>query len=794
MILFISWEAHAQSITIIDKVSYKPLSLVSIYNTKGEQKLTTTNKEGRADLSIFGANDLLEISIVGYKKQRFSYKELAERNQPVLMEESNISLDELVISANRWEQDSREIPVQISTIKARDVALQNPQTAADMLAISGDVYIQKSQLGGGSPMIRGFATNRVLIAVDGVRMNTAIFRSGNLQNVISIDPFTLEETEVLFGPGSVMYGSDAIGGVMDFHTITPKFSDNPDFSGSSTLRYASANNEKTGNVNFNIGLKKWAFVTSFTYSDYGDLRMGSDGPDEYLRPTYAERINGEDRILINEDPEVQVPTGFNFYNVMQKVRFKPSENWDMQYSFHYSATSDYPRFDRLIEERGGELRSAEWYYGPQIWSLNQLKIEHSKSQGIYDNARLILGYQFFEESRNDRRFGDDRLRERVETVDVYSMNLDFDKEISAKQSIFYGTEMLFNNVGSTGIRTNIVSGEVSPTSTRYPNGSTWNSYAAYANYRYRPSEKLTFQTGLRYSHIYSLSEFDPEFFDFPFQQAEINTGALNGSIGLAFRPQDTWQINANFSTGFRAPNIDDIGKVFDSEPGAVIVPNPNLSPEYAYNYELSVSKVVGEFLKLDATAYYTHLQDAMVRRTFQLNGQDSIMYDGEMSRVLAIQNAAQARVYGLQLGMEIQPFRNLAISTKYNIQTGEEDDEETGESVPLRHAAPSFGVTRLIYTANRLKIDLYVQYNSEFSFEELAPSEQNKADIYATDENGNPYSPSWYTLNVKASYQLLDELQLNLGVENITDQRYRPYSSGIVAPGRNFIVSIRGTF
>ena len=794
MILFVSWEAHTQSITIIDKVSYKPLSLVSIYNTKGEQKLTTTNEEGRADLSIFEPNDLLEISIVGYKKQRFSYRELADRDQPVLMEESNISLDELVISANRWEQDSREIPVQISTIKARDVALQNPQTAADMLAISGDVYIQKSQLGGGSPMIRGFATNRVLIAVDGVRMNTAIFRSGNLQNVISIDPFTLEETEVLFGPGSVMYGSDAIGGVMDFHTITPKFSDKPDFSGSSTLRYASANNEKTGNVNFNIGLKKWAFVTSFTYSDYRDLKMGSDGPDEYLRPTYAARINGEDRILINEDPEVQVPTGFNFYNVMQKVRFKPSENWDIQYSFHYSATSDYPRFDRLIEERDGELRSAEWYYGPQVWSLNQLKIEHNKSQGMYDNARLILGYQFFEESRNDRRFGDDRLRERVETVDVYSMNLDFDKEISAQQSIFYGAEMLFNNVGSTGIRTNIVSGEVSPTSTRYPDGSTWNSYAAYANYRYRPSEKLTFQTGLRYSHIYSLSEFDPEFFDFPFMQAEINTGALNGSIGLAYRPQDTWQINANFSTGFRAPNIDDIGKVFDSEPGAVIVPNPDLSPEYAYNYELSVSKVVGEFLKLDATAYYTHLQDAMVRRTFQLNGQDSIIYDGEMSRVLAIQNAAQARVYGLQLGLEIQPFPNLAISSKYNIQNGEEDDEETGESVPLRHAAPSFGVTRLIYTANRLKIDLYAQYNSEFSFDELAPSEQNKPDIYATDENGNPYSPSWYTLNVKASYQLLDKLQLNLGMENITDQRYRPYSSGIVAPGRNFIVSIRGTF
>lgn len=133
------------------------------------------------------------------------------------------SLEEVVVSATKWQQKKNDLPYKITTIKAEAIELQNPQTAADLLGISGKVFIQKSQQGGGSPMIRGFATNRLLYTVDGVRMNTAIFRGGNIQNVISLDGFAMENVEVLFGPNSVIYGSDAIGGVMSFQTVKPKF-------------------------------------------------------------------------------------------------------------------------------------------------------------------------------------------------------------------------------------------------------------------------------------------------------------------------------------------------------------------------------------------------------------------------------------------------------------------------------------------------------------------------------------------------------------------------------------------
>ena len=142
------------------------------------------------------------------------------------LDSTDTELEQVVISATKWRQSRDKSPLKVISVKSADIVLQNPQTAADLLGNSGAVFIQKSQQGGGSPMIRGFAANRLIYTVDGVRMNTAIFRGGNLQNVISLDALSLESAEVLLGPDAVVYGSDAIGGVMSFETLGPKFSDN----------------------------------------------------------------------------------------------------------------------------------------------------------------------------------------------------------------------------------------------------------------------------------------------------------------------------------------------------------------------------------------------------------------------------------------------------------------------------------------------------------------------------------------------------------------------------------------
>lgn len=785
----------AQVITIQDAESKLPLENATL-SSDALKVFLSTNAKGQCEISALNGAEKIEIRYFGYKTLTKSYAELTQANYLISLSPSRIALDQIVISATRWNQNQRDIPSRVLTISSREVALQNPQTAADLLGASGEVFVQKSQQGGGSPMIRGFSTNRLLYAVDGVRMNTAIFRSGNLQNVISLDPFATERTEVFFGPGSIIYGSDAIGGVMSFQTLNPKLAtdENTLITGNATSRVSSANKEKTAHFDVNVGWKKWSLVTSFTSFDFGDLKMGRFGPDEYLRPFYVQRQGTTDVVVTNDDPLVQRPTGYTQINLMQKIRFKASERLDVQYAFHYSATSDYSRYDRHIRLRNGLPRSGEFYYGPQVWAMNHLNITHTAQSGLYDQMTIRLAQQFFEESRVDRDLNRSERRIRIEKVNAASFNADFTKKMGAESQLYYGLEGVMDDVKSIGTNVDISNNKASAGPSRYPQ-STWSSYAAYLNYQWKVSEKFVLQTGLRYNSFALDADFSNNlaFYPFPFSTAKMNNAALTGSLGFVYNPDEELSIHANAATGFRSPNVDDVGKVFDSTPGSVVIPNPDLKAEYAYNYELGIAKIFGDVLKIDVTGYYTNLDNAMVRRNSTLNGQSQIDYNGTLSQVQSIQNAAMATVIGLQAGLEIKIAKGLTFMSQFNLQDGEEE-LDNGETSPSRHAAPWFGISRLSLLTNGLNLQFYAQYSGEVSYENLSEEGRATDYLYAIDANGKPYSPSWYTLNVKALYPINEHFTLSAGLENLTDQRYRPYSSGIVAPGRNMILALSVKF
>jgi hemoglobin/transferrin/lactoferrin receptor protein len=787
--------SHAQTITIKDQESNTPLEFVTLISVSPEA-YAVTNANGQADVSSFKDADKIEIRMLGYKVLTKSYADLELVGFKIALELSKLNLEEIVVSATRWQQSSGNVPMKIISISPKDVALQNPQTAADLLGISGKVYIQKSQQGGGSPMIRGFATNRLLYTIDGVRMNTAIFRGGNLQNVISLDPFAIKKTEVLFGPGSVIYGSDAIGGVMSFQTLTPQLSvnDKPLITGKALTRYASANQEKTGHFDVNVGWEKWALVTSFSTWDYDNLRQGSNGPEDYLKDYFVQRQDSTDVVVAQKDPLLQIPTAYSQMNVMQKVRFKPNESWDFQYGFHYSATSPYGRYDRHNRVRNGTARYAEWDYGPQKWMMNNLNIAHEGKNPVYDQMTLRLAQQSFEESRIDRSLNSDERNTQVENVEAYSVNLDFTKSFGPKHTLFYGVEYVLNDITSQGMLTDISGGEVQKGPSRYP-AASWRSMAVYLNDEFKLKEDLTLQAGLRFNQFAIDADFtnNLDFYPLPFSKAEMNEGALTGSLGAVYRPSESWVLSTNFGTAFRSPNVDDLGKIFDSEPGGVTIPNPDLEAEYAFNVDIGIAKIFQEVVKMDITAYYTILQNALVRRNFQFNGQDSIMYEGTLSQVQAIQNAAVANVYGIQAGLEWKLPAGFSFSSSINYQIGEEELDD-GTTSPSRHAAPLFGVSRLNYKAKKLNLQFYANYQGERKFEDLAVEEQGKDEIYAKDTNGNNYAPAWYTLNIKALYDLSSTFTISTGMENLTDQRYRLYSAGISAPGRNFMLSLSANF
>lgn len=796
LVLLLSFHAiKSQTIQVLDIDTETPIPGVAIYN-HDRTKAGVTDFDGYVEISLFSSDETIYFQHISHLMVAIIKDRIIAKKLLVYLAADTSVLDEVVLSVAKFGLQKKDLPQQIVSLTSEDIEFNNPQTAADLLEASGQVYIQKSQLGGGSPMIRGFSTNRLLINVDGVRFNTAIFRGGNVQNVISIDPFAIERTEIIIGPGSVLYGSDAIGGVMNFYTKKPKFSfkEGTTIKGNATARYSSANEEKTGHFDFNIGTKEWGFLSSVSYSDYGDLKMGKHGPDDYLRPEYVETIDGVDTVVTNPNPRLQVPTGYQQLNTMQKIRYMPTQNWDFDLGLFYTTTSDYPRYDRLIVKKDDNLRSAEWYYGPQEWLSGNLQARNTATDvGMYDENIITVSYQRFKESRHDRDFGKVTLYETEEVVDAYTAAWDFEKKFGSENILFYGVEYVYNLVGSTGSQTDIDTGISMPAASRYPDGSTWQSMAAYSSVQLKLAENLSFQGGLRYNHIKLKSEFDDTYYDFPFSDADIDTGALTGSAGLAYQASEILGLKANYSTAFRAPNVDDVGKIFDSEPGSVVVPNPDLEPEYSRTGELSATLNFNNVLIVDVGTYYTVLDDALVRRDYNLNGETEIEYQGEMSTVQAIQNAARAEVYGLEAGIIVNFSPSVQLTSQYNITDGYEE-EDNGDHSPLRSAAPQFGNSHLLFTKNKLKLDFFSVYNGQFDFEDLAPSQAANDYLYAKDENGNPYSPSWYTINFRSQYELTQNWQLHATLENITNQRYRPYSSGITAAGTNLILAVNYTF
>lgn len=510
---------------------------------------------------------------------------------PIFAQQTNLlqdtlQLDEVVISASKFEQQKRTLPFQIEQISAQQIAFRNSQNAADMLIQTGQVFVQKSQAGGGSPVLRGFESNRILLVIDGVRMNNAIFRGGHLQNVLRIDQSMLERTEILMGPSSVVYGSDALGGVIHFRTLTPKLSSG--LKGNAYVRYSSANQEKTGHVNLSYGGAKWSYLSGFTYSDFGDIKQGAQRLEKYPTfgqlPAYAERQNGQDVAITNPDPNVQVGSAYSQWDFYNKFTYQPSDFIRHTLNVQYSTTGDVPRYDRLTEVASGLPRFAEWYYGPEKRFLTSYQLEMTKSNPLYDRAQLTIAYQNIEESRISRRFKNNSRKSQIEKVKVYSLNYDALKKVGI-QELKYGIEGTYNDVNSTAFTTNISTNAITGADTRYPNGgSQMHSFALYLTDQISLHDKWHLHAGLRYSMVGLSAKFgSKEFFPFPFDDVKQSPNALSGNAGIVFTPSPKTKINALFSTGFRTPNVDDLAKVFESTAGSLIVPNPSLKPEYTYN-------------------------------------------------------------------------------------------------------------------------------------------------------------------------------------------------------------------
>lgn len=798
---FISIPLFSQiQVIVLDEVDNSPLDLVEVFSDSFDRKYET-NIKGEISLDTFGVSSF-HFNKQGYSSVEIPLSKLKDKHVVLLSPISQILEEVILIGQTTLREEDQHH--QIEQITSQQIAFTNPQTSADALADHGGIFIQKSQMGGGSPIVRGFEANRVLLVVDGVRMNNAIYRNGHLQNAITIDASVIDNVNILYGPNSLAFGSDAIGGVVSFKTMNPSFSDDEYLKSNvnAFIRHSSANNEKTIHTHFSLGKRNLSSLTSLTFSDFGDLNTGTHRDDRFpefgTRPFYVTTTaNGEDQITVNQDSNKQVGTRYYQYDFLQKFIFRLKSHTFLTANIQYSNTGNIPRYDNLQEVRDDLPRFAEWYYGPQTRMLTSLQYKNYNPKALYDQYIWTAAYQYIEEDRISRGFNTSLRSIQNEDVHVRSMTLELKKDLNlglADISLLYGLDIQDNDVVSKAFRENIITlNRNQDELSRYADGENdFLTYGAFMEAEWSKKDSpLEIKAGLRFSGThYSISYLDGGIVQWPeefIKGVSSSNEALTWSISALYHSPNNWYLRGLTSTAFRAPNIDDLSKIRVNA-DEITFPNLNLNPEKSISSEIGTGLSKDRW-RIDGTIFYTRLSDAIVRRPFATpDGSPTYQTFGESLNVVANQNAQEAYVYGVSLSGRIDLSEAWSIESSYNYTKGREI-VDNGVNLPFAHIPPIYGFLLLDYhVKERWKARFSVRYNGSKNIEDFGGSEDNP-------DLATPIgSLGWTAYNFYSEYALNPQLSISVAIENILDKHYRPFASGVSAPGRNFIFTLRTNF
>lgn len=718
----------------------------------------------------------------------FSFTILSQNNNDTIKKE----LKEITLQSLRYGNAKSKISQQLHAIGLKEIEFQNAQSTADLLANTGKLTIQKSQQGGGSPIIRGFEANRILILVDGVRMNNLIFRSGHLQNILSLDDNQIEKIDVLYGPSSTLFGSDALGGAVHIQTKNPKNlieNNKKKFSGLISNRFATVNNEKAIAADFNFASKKWGSLSSFSYNYYSDLKMGKskNGKNDYFgeRNNIVITLNGTDYVVPNNNKYLQLFSGYEQFNFLQKIKYQPKNNIEHLVNFQYSNTTNIPRYDRLTDvNSNNQLRTARWDYGPQ----KRLYSGYTFTKlNTFWNSDIKFGihYQNYEESRITRAYNNKNETTRLEKVNALSTHFDVKKRFS-KGDLIFGIESFYDNLNSSALLKNKQTNFIEKASTRYPDGKNFTfKTEIFANYTHILNENTTYNLGARIGYNKLESNINTNsFFNFPFSTIKQKNFTYSANAGITNFYTKNIKLGFNISSGFRVPNVDDVGKIFDSAPGILIVPNPNLKPEKTITADFNFTYFKKSDFEFENILFITRMYDAVVTDNYLFNNKNEIIYEGKLSEVFANQNLGKAFIFGYATQFNYKFLNNFNFLGTFNYTHGRL--ETNSEKKPLDHIAPIHGKISVNFSNKWINFDVYMLYNGKKHIEDyLLNAEDNEQ--YAP-KNG---MPGWQTYNCKMALKTSKNFTVYSGIENIFDTQYRTFASGINAPGKNIYLGAK---
>jgi TonB-dependent heme/hemoglobin receptor len=656
----------------------------------------------------------------------------------------------VVVTATRVEEQVFEVPQAVTRMDREEIEEGIYRSTPEALMQQPGVMVQKTAHGQGSPFIRGLTGKHVLILVDGVRLNNATFRFGPNQYLATIDPASIDHIEIVRGPASVLYGSDALGGVINIFTRKRQdFSQERDTDGELNPVYGSADNERTYRGALEGNVSSFGFWGGGDYRDFGNLKGGGDvGTQNY--------------------------TGYDEYHANAALSYKLAGQGRMDLTVQQTRQNDVPRTDKFINSNESQV------FDPQQRTAVAAHMQGAPGLVFADRMQVSLSYQLQKENLERQRFGSDLVRNYKDKVYTAGLTTQADLLLGERHLLTYGLEYYRDRVDSHRVDT--TAGVSTPATSNFPDGSEYYTGGLFLQDEYLLTDATTLVGGLRYSRF--RVESDLEDFGNLDETFDDWTGSLR--FTTAITPQ--WRLFGGVAMGFRAPNLDDLVVLRSTNEGTD-VPSPNLDSEESINYELGL-KLNSSRWQGTAVAYYSDYSDLIERGpgtyqglSFIDDNGNGVQDEGE-DNVVQKFNVGDAYIWGVELDARVtlNPVWSVFGNYSYTYGRNQSGDEPLSRIPPARLV---LGVRRQVPGDS-----WWVEPYTEIVGDQDRLSARDESDPRIGSNGTDGYT----TLNVRGGWEIARQHALNVAFNNIADVKYKVHGSGVYGPGREVKLSYHYRF
>jgi len=785
-VLFMVWpleKSSGQNISpieifgnVIDFQTGIPISGVQIQISKLIQTISDSNGKYRIDHPLVGQDPIkIEYLYDGYYQiaKTIVPRERRSFNIDISLVRLVVELDDdVIVTARRIREKAYDIPTMVTSISVQEIQEQSISQTPELLRGAVGVNIQKTNQGGGSPIIRGMKSNKILLMVDGIRMNNSTYRGGNYQYLNTIDAQIIERIEVVHGPNAVMYGSDALGGVVHVITKIPDVTRQSTLGGGVNSQLSTADATRMINAQVEYTNPRWAGRFSGGYKAYGNVQRGGQGGktlmDRLMHDTRATRI-------LNK---IQSPNNYSAYDINTSFRFRPNASSQVTASYQHNRQNDVPRYD-VIEAQTDSIR----LFSPQERDLIYLKYVKQTTSLISDNITSTLSWHRQFERR--RRLKNTPKNENVDQYGVQTFGALFqiNKLISDTFRLIYGIDVYYDRVSTGSYDIDIFTQQMINTIPLYPDNSTFIQYGWYLQNNWMPTPRWAISPGIRLSRSQLKSPFlDDPTLPIQFGVLDQSSQSLTGSLGIRYSFLDGINLVSNIGQGFRTPNLDDVSKLGLGKGGTIYeIPNGKLKPEKTLSFDGGIKVKKGR-VQTEVFGFYNIIKDLLIRKPTSINGSTIIVNQGDTLSLFHKENSGKAYTTGFEINSEIKIDKQISLTGRLSYTYG----KNISDNEPLASIPPLSGRIQISWLTGGLKTDSTYRFASA----QNRLSSEDKLDL-RIPEGG---SPLWQTLNLKITKKISKPVSLSLTINNIFDLNYREHLSGLNAPGRNFLFGIRSIF